>query len=570
MPAFLAICKQSLVAERIKEFLLKTQSWGKCENIYNLVYSDLLNEVLNNWANYLEPIYHSEGIVEILKYWDKRETVALLAKKYRNQSWKLAELIKDASTFPIAPIKEGIRKIGIYYPRFSIGGVQRVISLLIPKYREMGYDVVFFYDEKNVKEGFSIAEDIELICISQFSDPDIRIRELYSLLEEKKIDLFIHHATSQESLLFDMLAAKVQGIPAVITLHEAFTAQIGRLGVGAARKHELYRIADLVLVLSKVQESYWKALGVRSRFILNPMTCTYDPDYRPNLCSHTIIWVGRIADDKNCVDAIRILSRVKKAIPDVKLIIVGDAANNQKKAEIDGLVGYYGVHDNVERVGFTREVDQYYRKASVYLMTSQVESFSMTLAESKFYGIPAVMFDIPYIDLAHPETGTITVPWNNNEKAAEEIIRLFSDKNYMEQKSKLARDCAKKLSMYDIKAAWASIFQVFEEGQKNSSKEDMNVRISIESIFSQYALACNRYNELIKELGQVRKEKEKLDKKLRNQNNSVSWKVGRLITYIPRKIRGGIRCFKQHGMRYTLDRIKYKIDKRMRIINANK
>lgn len=89
MPAFLAICKQRLVVTRIKEFLYNTQVWDKYENVYNLIYSNLLNEVLNNWANYLNPIYRREGIAEILKCWDKRETVTLLAKKYRYNELKM-------------------------------------------------------------------------------------------------------------------------------------------------------------------------------------------------------------------------------------------------------------------------------------------------------------------------------------------------------------------------------------------------------------------------------------------------------------------------------------------------
>lgn len=37
--------------------------------------------------------------------------------------------------------------------------------------------------------------------------------------------------------------------------------------------------------------------------------------------------------------------------------------------------------------------------------------------------------------------------------------------------------------------------------------------------------------------------------------NSASYRIGRFITFIPRKIRGGIRCYKEHGMRYTLRRL---------------
>lgn len=48
-------------------------------------------------------------------------------------------------------------------------------------------------------------------------------------------------------------------------------------------------------------------------------------------------------------------------------------------------------------------------------------------------------------------------------------------------------------------------------------------------------------------------------KELEDIRNSVSFKVGRSITFIPRKIRGLIRCYREHGLKYTVKRIKYKL-----------
>ena len=40
---------------------------------------------------------------------------------------------------------------------------------------------------------------------------------------------------------------------------------------------------------------------------------------------------------------------------------------------------------------------------------------------------------------------------------------------------------------------------------------------------------------------------------------SWSYRIGRFITFIPRKIRGGIRCYQEHGLLYTLRRLKEQI-----------
>ena len=43
-----------------------------------------------------------------------------------------------------------------------------------------------------------------------------------------------------------------------------------------------------------------------------------------------------------------------------------------------------------------------------------------------------------------------------------------------------------------------------------------------------------------------------------NMQNSLSFRLGRILTWVPRKIRGGIYCISDHGLLYTL---KYGIKK---------
>lgn len=42
---------------------------------------------------------------------------------------------------------------------------------------------------------------------------------------------------------------------------------------------------------------------------------------------------------------------------------------------------------------------------------------------------------------------------------------------------------------------------------------------------------------------------------LENIKNGYSFKTGRIITWLPRKIKGGIKCYKDHGLKYTVNRL---------------
>ena len=51
---------------------------------------------------------------------------------------------------------------------------------------------------------------------------------------------------------------------------------------------------------------------------------------------------------------------------------------------------------------------------------------------------------------------------------------------------------------------------------------------------------------------------EQLQKKYDDVLNSTSYKVGSAVTFIPRKVWGGIKCVRIHGLSYTLKYMKVK------------
>ena len=46
-----------------------------------------------------------------------------------------------------------------------------------------------------------------------------------------------------------------------------------------------------------------------------------------------------------------------------------------------------------------------------------------------------------------------------------------------------------------------------------------------------------------------------LKREIDNIHHSWTYRIGRIITWLPRKIRGGIRCYQEHGLSYTVNRL---------------
>jgi len=77
--------------------------------------------------------------------------------------------------------------------------------------------------------------------------------------------------------------------------------------------------------------------------------------------------------------------------------------------------------------------------------------------------------------------------------------------------------------------------------------------------------------ELIEVRNQLDNQNEKvfnLHRQLRDVYDSITYKTGKAITFIPRNMIKTWRCYKGHGLKYTLEKIKSRIKKYYRIING--
>lgn len=77
---------------------------------------------------------------------------------------------------------------------------------------------------------------------------------------------------------------------------------------------------------------------------------------------------------------------------------------------------------------------------------------------------------------------------------------------------------------------------------KNEIAEMKQILLSIDDV--------NPYKDF-----ELKKEIIQLQKEIKNIKNSRSYKIGKILTFIPRKIKGGIKCYREHGLKYTLNRI---------------
>ncbi len=168
----------------------------------------------------------------------------------------------------------------------------------------------------------------------------------------------------------------------------------------------------------------------------------------------SILFVGRLDKRKGFRHLLRAYPRIKQAIPDVRLIVVGGYNDDDK----DPYVRYARTHRlrGIHFVGYVspEELPRYYRTATLFCAPSTgFESFGIVLLEAMAAGLPIVASDIAgYHTVLENCTEGFLVPPGDEQVIARSIVALLQDQNRREQMSACGR---RKAEQYD----WSIISQ---------------------------------------------------------------------------------------------------------------
>ena len=173
-----------------------------------------------------------------------------------------------------------------------------------------------------------------------------------------------------------------------------------------------------------------------SRFLLIPNTISdkYFP-LKPNISKereNIILTVSRIMESKKIDILIRLFIEVNKILPNWKLVIVGPVIDGNYQKKLDLLVNESGsIKNSILFTGrlFGDDLEEYYKKASIFCLLSQGESFALARHEAIASGIP-VLTSLAACGVKL--RGALSVSINDFDKLKESLLKLMLDK-YLRQ-----------------------------------------------------------------------------------------------------------------------------------------
>lgn len=435
-----------------------------------------------------------------------------------NETYEYAILnhYKEFRSKMISINSKNIKTIAVSCEKMYDGGIEKVVANLCCIWNEMGYRVILYTSEKANSQDYYYPEDIKRIVVPSDKNISRRLAVMANSFQEEEVDIYINNNWASKSLIWEVIMVKLLDIPIVLYVHGNYS-HMYLYESQRHYRHQFYRpfqLCELVLCLDYESEVFYGLLGCRVKRIDNPVPIDLlknATDYLPYdemKGTHKVLWIGRLVDGKRILDAIAIINKVKERFPDVTLEVVGDGPDLRRAKQI---VKKEKISEIVSFHGFQMNVDVFYRGCSLMLMTSEKEGFCFTLLESKAYGLPCVMYSLPYLPLTRNTQGILEAPIGDIESMARHIIDLFENREKYEKLSMQARDDYERYCSIDIKNIWRNIFD--DKLERNMNVDFKYYCKVIENILDEEEKSFNVY---------VAKSKDIV--------------IGKIILYLPRKL----------------------------------
>ncbi len=296
----------------------------------------------------------------------------------------------------------------------TFGGVERVTYTLSEAFKKVGYQCYFFYcyKDSNLIEGES-----KLRLNEQDGIDDI-YQQFSLFITAKQINIII--CQNVYAAKFLKVYEKVKenfNVKFISCLHGNPDIWVNKNKWGCTttkiyvkelirsvnhlihnpykeRFERMYQVSDTFVLLSEsfipVFKKLHKTNDDEGKLVAISNPCTFNTSVENTDGKENIVLVvSRMAEQQKRI------SNVLKIWKDInndsnwKLVLVGDGPDMNLYKSIEKKIGL----SNVEFVGHSNQVEQYYKKSKIFLMTSIWEGLPMTILEAQHYGCVPVAFD---------------------------------------------------------------------------------------------------------------------------------------------------------------------------------
>ena len=363
-------------------------------------------------------------------------------------------------------IKNKIR-IAFYIYKLDDGGMQRITSLILFYFQNIKiFDLYLFSLNIYEDELFVIPKKVERVFLK-----DKNIYNVIRQIKKKKIHIFLYQFPNYNEI---NILNRLKNNKIIFYQHSSFFFFFYNNYQLFKSIYKEYINSKYIVSIIPLENDYiFKSWGINSILMDNFVTYQFKNIRPSDLSSKTILMLGRAYDIyKRFNLGILTMDYIIKEIPECQMKIISKLNNSEF---LQDLTYNMNLENNVEFVGFNPKPEIYFKNASLHILPSLSESFSMALCETKIYGIPNILLGLNYVSLS--KGGTVIIYDESPESIAKESIKILKNYNYRRKLAKEARLSTLKLDNKFLLNKWIKLIlsvykgDIYYQKLKNNDKK---------------------------------------------------------------------------------------------------
>ncbi|MEQ6896900.1 glycosyltransferase [Microbacterium sp. KR10-403] len=364
-----------------------------------------------------------------------------------------------AHSEPIDLTERPVRSVMLTTRTLTTGGVSGVVLAQASLLMRAGYQVTivarrYGSDPTAVPDGATFTEMVGHGLAE-------RLVEWVDICQLHSVDVIIDHQVlySQDWPEYALIARSI-GVATIGWLHNFAARPIYDLnGLHELIKTNARLLATLVS-LSPLDVAFWKLCGVpQAVYVPNPpspllleLTVASSPKTLQNRRLE-LIWWGRLDEHtKRVTQLLEVADKLRGEAVDFHLTIVGPDWQEWTARRFNTLARKRGLDHLVEAVGEKRGQDlvDAIDAADIFVTTSIIEGYQLTIAEAQSRGLPVFMYALPWLTLVQENDGVVSVPQGDAAAMATRIAEFACSSERYTELSRASLEAARRELTYDF------------------------------------------------------------------------------------------------------------------------
>ncbi|MGC8866538.1 MAG: glycosyltransferase family 4 protein [Bacteroidales bacterium] len=237
-------------------------------------------------------------------------------------------------------------------------------------------------------------------------------------------------------------------------------------GVHDTLRKYLYRLATGVIVQTALAKNIYSGFLPKNKLYVigNPIRNILKTEQKER--EKIVLSVGRLIATKHHDLLIKIFHQIRR--PSWQLWIVGNDALKQKNSEkLQMLIKELNAEEYIKLLGTRNDVDELYRRSSIFAFTSSSEGFPNVIGEAMSAGLPVVAFDCVAgpSDLVIDNVTGFLIPLFDAEAFAQKLALLMDDEGL---RKKMGNAALKAINTFSIDTIGESFYNLLLNNKKHA------------------------------------------------------------------------------------------------------